>query len=849
EQRLAGRHDAQLNQEAADLFRTADTTYLVGDLTRARELYERLITIAPNSPYAVRAHARLGDCDYETKKFTEAVQHYQRASAAAAGGAGGGTLAAEEQQAAVRSDYMIGQSYLAAKQYTQAFGQFRRFIDRHPGDGLINQAYQAIGDAHLALEQYEQALKAYRMVGTVMAQKSVANHRITPGTRLYLRVNDADVNISDTPRTVKAKLRTSGGDEETVELQPLGLRSAIFIATIPTALGAPRHSGDLTGAFSDEAARKIRSELAEAEKLSELSADKARELREVERNAAKSPDPAGVEKQRSELSKQVEQLNARVKALRVEACKVVDGSYAGIEKIVADWSPEMALEKVRAGASTQPATNPAPAADDAPAGEMKADGVNENESTKVDAAKGGGGVMAGGDDDDLAPLPEAGATEAQQQRRGMTQLEVDRLRLQTHDAPTTMQNVDRRLTGLSIWAHSLQRQFQRLEVMGNDKIEVEYVDEVGPAGPNDPAKAIRKDVIEVASDARIALLTRDGQESLAQAVLGGEILLRVDDADCDTSNGADKITVTLAATPKVDERISEVRGAGPAKEKPEQPATQRSTPGEIVEATTQPVKIAPLVPEGAASITVTLQETGPHTGIFERVVRLDANQLAVDGQTLPLDVKKQLRLAYADARAVRNPDGFVLAASVDCMEDRGGSIAAVQYRQTHLDLEAKLKRAVAGGEIGKIYLDLGLAERGKRYLSSAQADCAEIANAAADTELGEEALYHSWRIYFYAGLLDDAVAAAQVLMGKYPNSEYVPDAMLQIGQVSLERGEKEVEDTKAAGEKPGINQDLQRAIAQLDGLAKRYPRSGKAPEALFLVGRAKIAAGQTGLDT
>jgi len=428
----------------------------------------------------------------------------------------------------------------------------------------------------------------------------------------------------------------------------------------------------------------------------------------------------------------------------------------------------------------------------------------------------------------------------------MSESDVDKIRLDVSTRPTAAETVDKRLTAVSVWSRLLKRQFQRLELSGNDKIEIEYVDEIGPGGPQN---VLRRDTVELASDASALLLTAGGEERVSQIVLGGQVMLRVEDLDRDVTGKADTIMVTLAALPKVDTRSAELREQSrPAT----QPTTQRSTPGEVSEEeATKTAKSAPLTPEGMPSITLTLMETGPHTGIFERVIKTSPTGLTLEGKTLPLTPGGQLRLAYEDAKAVRNSDKWVVAITAECLADAGGEAMAVKFGQTYLDLQAKLKRAVAAGEMGKIYLDLGLVKRGKAYLSSAQADCNEVAKSAAKTALGEEALYHSWQIYFYAGLLDEAVGAARTLVSAYPQSDYVPDALFSIGQVSLEMGEKLVEQEKAAGAKKGggTNRDLQRAVSQLEEMARRYPRSGRAPEALFLVGRAKIAGGQTGLDT
>lgn len=833
--RLAARHESHEDQEAADLFRTADTTFLVGDLNRAVELFQKVLTSYPSCSYTVRAQARLADCDYELRKYTEAAGLYRRAAAAGESAAG-----EEEKVAGVRADYMVGHAYLQAKLYTQAFSQFRRFIDRHAGHALVNNAYQAIGDAHLALEQHQQALAAYRMVGTVIGEKSAAHRRISPGQRLYLRVTDADVNVGETPRTVFAKVKSTSGDTEIVELDPLGQRSPMFMATLPTALGAPRISGKITDIFAEAMAARLRAQLTEADKQEKIGRAKAVDAEVLDRSPQKTVDPAGTETKRAALVAESERLLNSSKALRADACRNIDTAYAALENTVAEWAPDQSLATLGMGrvATTTSRPSSAPVAK----GEDE-ETINPTAAFEAAAVQ----ALGGAEEEEAGPTT---APSGDTERRGMTENEILQVRRGVAKAPTGMENIDSRLTTLSIWSRSLHRQFQRMELCGKDQIEIEYFDEVGPNGPNAPGTAIRKDVVEVASDATIAMLTRDGREPLQQIVVNSDVMLQVEDFDGDVSDQPDTLTVVLAAVPIADRRLDEVRSAGATSE----PTSQRATPGEVAAGDTE-VKTAPLVPEGAASIKITLTETGPHTGVFQKVITVTEKGVKDGDAALPITTEQSkgnlcaLRMAYVDAKGIRHPDGWVLAASLDCVGDTGGSVAAVKYRQTPLDMEAKLQRAVAAGEIGKIYLDLGLTRRGREYLSSAQADCDEVAKAGDKSKLGEEALYHSWRIYFYAGLLDEAVASCRTLMARYPNSEHIDAAMFAMGEASLDRGEKEVEQEKENGGKAAMNRDLSRAVEQFEDLVRRFPKSSLAPESLFMVGRAKIAAGQTGLDT
>lgn len=796
DQRLNERRDARLNEEVGNLYRMADATYLVGDLNRAAELFSRVLAIAPNSPFVIRAQARLGDCAFEGRRYDQAAGLYRRAAAAIETAPAG-----EESDAAIRSGFMVGQSYLSAKQYTTAFGAFRRFIDKNPQHALANHAYQAIGDAHLAQDQYQQALAAYRMVGTVLSGNSAVSKRISPGERLYLRVTDADVNVGETPRSVTAIIRTTAGDEEIVELEPLGQRSSVFLASIPTALGPPRHGARIRGIFSETRAAELREMLVQAGKQETTGKARALEATELEQSPQRVSDPAGIEKRRKALADESAALLASAAEFRRKAFGTVDSAFTALEKVLDEWAPEQNLAAI-AAATTRPATTQA----SAPA---------------------------------TAPADEA---------RGLSEAQLQELRLTVRTVPTTMENIDGRLTALSIWSRQLFRQFQRLELSGSDQITVDYVDEIGPKGPNAPEAARRRQVLEVASDGQLSVLSPDGQQAMTQAVLGASILLRVADADADRSAALDTITVVLATQATPDPRALEVATLVKPATKP---TTQRATPGAVEEMApaTQPVEQVPLIPPGAPSIRVTLKETAPHSGIFERDVLVDKNGISADGQNLPIAAGQLLRPAYQDDKAMRHPDGTVLATTIDCIADQGGDVRAVRYRVTQLDLQAKLRRAAASGEIGKVYLDLGLTARGKSYLESAQADCADVAAAAAKTQLGEDALYHSWRIYFYAGLLDEAVASARQLMTRYPQSEYIDDAMFALGQASLKLGEAEVEKNLAEGKKASMNRDLQRALSQFDDMVRRYPASPLAPESLYLASRAKVVSGQTGLDT
>lgn len=827
EQRLRDSQRSREDQQAEQVFRTAETTYLVGELERATELYRSILTKSPNSSFVLRARARMADCAFESKQYDEAITLYRKA-----GDLVNTSTIEDERAASIRSAYMVGQTYLTQHQYPQAFAAFRKFIDQHGEHPLANFAYKGIGDGHLAMQQYQQALQAYRMVGTVLSDHDADRKRIAPGARLYVRVSDADVNVSDVPRPVEVVIRTASGDEERVTVAPLGMRQPVFLTSVPTTLGKTRHSGAIADIYGDAADRQLAANLTEAGRLRQDADRKRQEAFEFERSARSGAgDPAGIEKARAAAAAEADRLVKAADAKQTQALASVDQAYAAMEKLLATWSPDDSLPAVQARLKEQ---------------------IDEPQKPTISANAAQGPLQLNSDTDDIDPLLQQRAasddTDAtlNAQVGGMTQTDIDRVRVDASEATTTLDNVTRRRLALSLWSQALLRQFQQIEITGDDRITVTYIDAIGPDGPNTGDSAQRVDTLEIASDARIAMLTADGNDLIQNAVLGSTVKLRVEDLDRDVTADLDKVTAVLAIMPaEVKDALATIK----AEEEAQARAVERGTPGSLVEVNAEELSKEPLTPPNVQSATLTLVETGEHTGVFELNLQLTDAGVVLGETTLPVSPGMRLRLAYQDAKAMTAEDGFVLATLVETVESRGGDALAVRFRDNRLDLEAKLQEAVAAGELGKIYLDLGLVARGRAYLASAQRSCAEVAAAAPKSKLGEDALYHAFRIYFYADLLDDAVAAARLLMSRYPGSDYVDDAMLQIGKVSFERGSRTLADAMNRTQTSEAQTDLRRAIGQFDQLVQRYPESVLAPEALFYAGQAKISLGQTGLDS
>jgi hypothetical protein len=90
-------------------------------------------------------------------------------------------------------------------------------------------------------------------VGTAVGQKDQNAEKLEAGKRVFVKIEDADLAILEGNETVPIKVRTSEGDEETVECLPVGRNVRVVLGSIPTRLGKARKGNgiiEVTGRHS-----------------------------------------------------------------------------------------------------------------------------------------------------------------------------------------------------------------------------------------------------------------------------------------------------------------------------------------------------------------------------------------------------------------------------------------------------------------------------------------------------------------------------------------------------------------------------------------------------------------------
>ena len=378
-----------------------------------------------------------------------------------------------------------------------------------------------------------------------------------------------------------------------------------------------------------------------------------------------------------------------------------------------------------------------------------------------------------------------------------------------------------------------------LEVKGDDKVEVRYIDQ------HTADKQFDREVIytaKVVGDAIVAVTDGAFAETLQGVVLGKSINIQTHDADRDVTDNADQIQVRVELLrAKTDEEIEQetiellqkTTNSGDAlTEGDEQPQVDRYR--KIDEATVALSEVVIVVPEtaqefapagaapaegattaspaekagsAAAAVDAAVSETkvvptgsrekaepddSVHSGVFRATLALVRAEEIVGGdaalQSLPGDI---VRVFY-DEEINTSDNAVVVKTEVKCIEGNLGGVRVTrtQISDRELRVRTRLKTAHALTNIGNRYKEFGLKKNADTKYAQALTLCEEIMTEARQLggRLLEETYVQLWTIYFQMDRLELAAAMAQRLQREFPNSGFVDDALLQLADVAREQG-------------------------------------------------------------
>ena len=348
-----------------------------------------------------------------------------------------------------------------------------------------------------------------------------------------------------------------------------------------------------------------------------------------------------------------------------------------------------------------------------------------------------------------------------------------------------------------------------LEIKGGDTVTVTYLDE------HTADKTLNRPIVakvSVVGDAVVAITDGAYEETLNGVVLGKTINLRISDPDLDTSDNADKLPATIEVHRlKTDEEIEdEMIALGSRPEDSDTGETEADqidryklvdhvdvtlleailTENQRGVAIEEDGQVALEEPETPAD-KVDGSKLPIHSGVFHGGVQLTKLEQPITGdnqlQAMPGD---QIRFVYTD-KTNSSSQAQILSAKARCLEGNIGGvrITRANISDQELRVQTQLKTASAMTKIGNRYKEFGLKTKAREKYDSALAVCEEIMVDAKRLggRLLEETYVQFWHIYFEMDRLELAATMCQRLQREFPNSAFVDDALLQLGEVAKEQ--------------------------------------------------------------
>lgn len=339
-----------------------------------------------------------------------------------------------------------------------------------------------------------------------------------------------------------------------------------------------------------------------------------------------------------------------------------------------------------------------------------------------------------------------------------------------------------------------------LQVTGTDKVKVTTIDkQTANAQLNVP----RVRDIQVVGNARVKIVDGAFAEQVGAVVLEKPVFLLVQDSDRDASAKADTIGVTVRVKRPVDDTdpaalAAKAADASADQENPGRAVTTFKIIGEkkiilTERAAPQPAATPPAAdtaPKAAAS-PAPAAPPAVHTGVFIGVLPLARQGDATPADTIAAQVGDVLEIEYTDSLS-SEPAPVVCKTTAKVIE---GNLNPLQVANTQIsDEELKFKTALKTSEalknIGNIYKDLGLTKQATEKYKQSLAEAENVAKSygALNQRLLEQTYVQMWKIYY---AMDDLGRAAQMcleLQRRFPESPFVDEALLLMGQVSQKQG-------------------------------------------------------------
>ncbi len=305
-----------------------------------------------------------------------------------------------------------------------------------------------------------------------------------------------------------------------------------------------------------------------------------------------------------------------------------------------------------------------------------------------------------------------------------------------------------------------------LEVKGGDTITVDYLDMNTQDGS---IKIIRTAKARTVSTGVTGFTDGAFREYVHGVFSEQPTFVRVKDFDADTTAGRDSVKVRIASRFKT-------------------PAEEGDLPGDDMESFQE-----------RDALDMTLQESGPHTGIFTGTLIVQARKekvpVSLTDAVLTADEKDVVFVEYLDAVHIGGlKDPRKVTSKADFLTGEIPDVWVAQREVSTEDLRARknITEAKFYLRLAGIFKEVGLIARSKEKADTGLEKVDDVirrsARATPLQDLVEEAYQIKWELQIAKDDLTGAMATCRQLMSLFPGSTLADIALMQIARANLNTG-------------------------------------------------------------
>jgi outer membrane protein assembly factor BamD (BamD/ComL family) len=314
-----------------------------------------------------------------------------------------------------------------------------------------------------------------------------------------------------------------------------------------------------------------------------------------------------------------------------------------------------------------------------------------------------------------------------------------------------------------------------LQIIGGDSVTATYMDENTAAGQrNQKVLAVVRMVSTAAAG-----FTNGAYSEYVEGVIGNtESFLRVKDMDRDVTHNKDTVQVIVSTRYKVRQEAADAVAADATDYANEQRREVWKT---------------------RDTVTVTLNETEEHTGVFtgKTVPTIVTDPTGIDPGDKTLSAMKgdEMVCVYTDNRHMGGEDPVEVKGTTKVFIGKPNDVAIrhwlvddpEQKARKNL-IEAKIYLKLAG-----IFKDVGLMSKAtvkaEQGIKRVDLVIRTGLKASMDRSIIEEAFMVKWELRLVQDKLPQAIGVCRTLMRLFPDSTLVDRALLKIGQAKMQGGD------------------------------------------------------------